>query len=93
MPLIIRSDIITIISRSSYAVDCNRTCPLAQLGPDDIARVSTSQLSITNWRASVTILLLCSMGVYAEHTALRDDKDIIIYDNMVASGADGNKCL
>ena len=30
----------TGISRSSYAVDCNRTCPLAQLGPDDIARGS-----------------------------------------------------
>ena len=33
-------------------------------------------------------------GVYAEHAAHSDDNDIIIiYDNMVASGADGNKCL
>ena len=56
---------------------------------------STSHLSITNWRAVVTILLLFMLdGVYAEHAAHSDDNDIIIiYDNMVASGADGNKCL
>ena len=50
----------TGISRSSYAVDCNRTCPLAQLGPDDIARGSFGmEVCVIGWVASRA----CYIGV------------------------------